>query len=189
MDRVVLVAWSTNESASLALPIPPEAAFDHLGRKVYGIARLLQLSPAPQFAVFPPGSLHRFPHTLPPPVPHVDRSDPSSIVLQAVFPPESTLLNTSSYRVRVDRPEIIPVFAYNFGTQLARGTLRVAGPPGWKVTLPSDLTDNRQSMDLSAILPPARGAADRTVQRDRGEFRTTRRQRAISSDLGGGEWQ
>ena len=157
LDRVVLVAWSTNESASLDLPVAPEAAFDHLGRTLREISRHLPLSTAPKFVVFPRGSLHRFPHTLPPPVPDVDRSDPSSIVLQAAFPPEGTLLNTSSYRVRVDRPEIIPVFAYNFGTQPARGTLRVAGPPGWRVTLPGNLTLAPMERRELAMTVDARG--------------------------------
>ena len=134
-EREVLVAWSTNAMSSLELPLTPEAVFDHLGRPVDGVSRKLILSPSARFVVLPVGSASRFPLTHPAVSPPPDGTAPSPIVIQAVIPQDRVLLNTSSYRLAPDRPETVPLFLYNFGTNAAHGTLTAAAPEGWRVEI------------------------------------------------------
>ena len=61
--REVLVAWAQGGAAEMDVPVPPEAIYDHLGRRVRVEAETtrfeskhLTLTGAPVFAVLPPGT-------------------------------------------------------------------------------------------------------------------------------------
>jgi hypothetical protein len=119
----VLVAWSKT-NASLELPKPPKACFDHLGRAHEVTGKMLKLGHAPLFAVLDRGT--RLPLTLPPKPPKLERGKPSPIVLQAVPPEASILLKESAYKLPTDPATTIPILLYNFGEKPARGRLNAA---------------------------------------------------------------
>jgi hypothetical protein len=139
-EREVLVAWTAKGASELELgsTLQVEAAFDQIGRRVATTTRL-PLTRAPIFAVFPKGSVRHLPLVPPPATPARLADKPSPIVLQALWPADQIDLNRSALRVPTTDPTSIPVFAYNFSTESARGDLRVSTPADWQVTLPADI--------------------------------------------------
>ena len=138
----VLVAWSESEAA-LELPKPPKACFDHLGRAREVTGKALKLSRAPLFVVLAGGT--RLPLVPPPEPPKLLPGKPSPLVLQAVLPEESIVLEKSAYKIPAGQTTTIPIFLYNFGSEAgprAAEHLRVlqvrhagrAGPVGRRVS-------------------------------------------------------
>lgn len=141
----VLVAWSEAGSA-FDLPKPPKACFDHLGRAREVTGKVLKLSRAPLFAVLGRGT--RLPLVPPPEPAKPEPGNPSSIVMQAVMPEASTVVEKSAYKVPAGQTTIIPIFLYNFGAKPAHGRLStpmsfsslnpLVSPP-WAAELPSEV--------------------------------------------------
>jgi hypothetical protein len=131
----VLVAWS-EEQRSLELPQAPQALFDHLGRAREVSGGKLKLGPAPQFILLAGGT--RLPLAPPPARPAMLPGHPSPVVLQAVLPDTSIVLRESAYRLSAGETARIPIFAYNFSDQPARGRLAVAVPEQWRAELPEE---------------------------------------------------
>jgi hypothetical protein len=134
----VLVAWATNGEATLTLPAALEKMFDHLGR-VQPAMHTLKLTAAPQFAVLANGSARKIALIPPAQQPTVRRGEPSSVVLQALWPEDRIDLNLSAYRVPSEAPVKVPVFIYNFGNKPLHGRLNVAAPSGWTLNSPARL--------------------------------------------------
>jgi hypothetical protein len=139
--RQVLVAWDTTEESRLALPARAEAVFDHFGRpRQSGGSKTarheLTLGTAPVFAVLTSGALGTRDLAPPPPTPARLPGAASPIVLQALWPEAQVVLNKSAYRLADGKTERLPVWAYNFSPNPARGQLRVVAPSGWKCALP-----------------------------------------------------
>ena len=145
----VLIAWADHGEPTLELPTPAERVFDHLGRPIDntqtilpgGKSARLALKPAPVFAVFPNGTFHRLNVTRSPQAPAVESKMAAAhkVVLQAVWPETNTMLKRSAYRIASNRRETIPVWAYNFGDQPVRGTLKLSGPEIWLITAPAEI--------------------------------------------------
>ena len=163
-EREVLVAWTTGVAADLVLPAAPEAVLDHLGRPVPLPAGRVKLSAGPVFALLAAGTAARMSLEPPPQAPPRTPGDPSPVVLQAVWPRERTDLKASACRVSREKPETIPVFAYNFSDKPVEGELAAAGSKdvqvkfGGKVSIaPGD----RKPLDL---VVDARGLAAGQVE-------------------------
>ena len=135
--RSVLVAWTTGGHATLALPRAPIAVYDHLGRTTPSGEAVLGLASAPLLALLP--DQHGLSPQPPPAAPARLEGRPSPVVFQVLFPTTNTVLDKSAYRVSSEKPERIAVFAYNFGDQPVRGSLRLTAPAGWQVSAPADL--------------------------------------------------
>jgi hypothetical protein len=132
----VLVVWAQGE-ASLELPSAPLACFDHLGRPVLVAGKVLKVGPAPLYAVLAKGS---HPALLPPPKPaKLLPGKPGPLVLQALLPEASIVLDRSAYKIPGGRTNAVPVFLYNFGAKKARGRLSLTVPEGWKGELPHEV--------------------------------------------------
>jgi len=132
----VVVVWAKSE-ASFELPAAPLACFDHLGRPRRVAGKVLKVGPAPLYAVLAKGS---HPALVPPPKPaKVLRGEPGALVLQALLPEGSIVLDRSAYKIPGERTNTIPVFLYNFGAQKAQGRLNLIVPKGWKGELPHEV--------------------------------------------------
>jgi len=137
--REVLVAWTTNGSAKVSLPVNPAAVFDVLGRERLPAGAELALGKAPVFALFPAGTAKRIALAAPPkPAPRL-KGKPCQVVLQAVVPKEKVLLAESAYRLEAAKPETNTVRVYNFSQREVRGQFKVQAPPGWSVEFPAEL--------------------------------------------------
>ena len=119
----VLVAWSRDE-AELELPEPPRACFDHLGRARQIEGRALKLARAPLFVVLPAGA--KLDVTPPPKAPDRLAGKPVPIVLQALLPDESIVLEKSAYKIPAGPTASVPIYLYNFGPKPARGRLNAS---------------------------------------------------------------
>jgi hypothetical protein len=139
-EREVLVAWAAKGACELELgsTLQAEAVFDPLGRRAATTTRL-PLTSGPIFVVFAKGSARHLPLAPPAATPEKHADKPSPVVLQALWPGDQIDLNRSALRLPTTDPASIPVFAYNFSAESARGDLRVSAPAGWHVTLPADL--------------------------------------------------
>ncbi len=191
----VLVAWTTEGQADLALPkVPLERAlevFDHLGRwqpvevgfwdgievgtgkPVSGQwSAPLHLARAPVFAVLPAGAAARMKLVPPPAAPPRLEGDASPVVLQAIWPKERVTLGRSAYRLSSAKAETIPVHAYNFSDKPVEGALHVAGPEAWKVRLPEKVRLEPQARADLALVVDCQGAAANLTEtiRIRGDF-------------------
>jgi len=168
----VLVAWS-EEARSLELPQAPQALFDHLGRAREVSGRSLKLGAAPQFIVLGAGT--RLPLEPPPARPAMLPGHPSPVVLQAVLPETSVVLSESAYRLSAAQPSHIPIFAYNFSDEPARGRLAAVVPEQWRAELPQEAEiAPGERKELSLRLTGAPGARIAKV-RITGEFGTAGR--------------
>jgi hypothetical protein len=127
----VLVAWSEAGTA-FELPKPPKACFDHLGRAREVTGKVLKLSRAPLFAVLDRGA--RLPLVPPPEPAKLEPGKPSFVVMQAVLPEASVVLEKSAYKVPAGQTTTIPIFLYNFGAKPARG--RLSTPMSFKSAQP-----------------------------------------------------
>ena len=141
----VLVAWSKNEAA-FELPEPPKACFDHLGRERGVTGKVLTLGRAPLFVVLAGGT--RLPLVPPPEAPERLLGKPSPVVLQALLPEESIILEKSAYKIPPGQTTTIPIYLYNFGGKPVRGRLstsvafepaKLTVPEPWGIELPSEV--------------------------------------------------
>ena len=163
----VLVAWS-EEPRSFELPQAPQALFDHLGRPREVSGGKLKLGAAPQFIVL--GGGMRLPLAPPPARPALLPGHPSPVVLQAVLPETSVVLSESAYRLSAAQPSHIPIFAYNFSDEPARGRLAAVVPEQWRAELPQEAEiAPGERKELSLRLTGAPGARMAKV-RITGEF-------------------
>jgi hypothetical protein len=145
----VLVFWSEDKQ-SLALPKPPRACYDHLGRPLTVAGKLLVAGPAPTFALLASGTACAL--QPPPGSPPYLPGRPSPVVLQALMPESSLVLAKSSYTIAARGATRVPLFAYNFGEQKVRGTLQIDGPEGWELHAPAAvelLPGDRKEIELS----------------------------------------
>jgi len=132
----VAVVWSQPE-ASFELPAAPLACFDHLGRPRPVAGKVLKAGPAPLYAILPRGA---HPALVPPPKPaKLLPGEPGPLVLQALLPEASIVLDRSAYKIPGERTNTIPVFLYNFGPKQAQGRLRLTVPDGWRGELPREM--------------------------------------------------
>ncbi len=125
----MLVAWS-DAPAELALPRPPRACFDHLGREVPVNSNTIPINRAPVFIWLAPGT--DLPLQPPPTAPKRSPGQPCPVVLQAVLPESCVLLEKSAYKI-IGPNLTIPLYAYNFGSKKLRGVLDCAASVGWSV--------------------------------------------------------
>ena len=130
-SRDVLVAWATTGQTDLALPVVPDAMFDHLGRNRPATNRL-GLTTAPLLVLLPEGAEKQFQLRLPPAVPERLPGEPSPVVIQALWPEEKIVLSKSAYRLSSQKGETVPLFVYNFSDSPVTGHLNVTAPKGWK---------------------------------------------------------
>jgi hypothetical protein len=129
----VVVVWAAGE-ASFELPAMPLACYDHLGRSRPITGKVLNVGPAPLYAVLAIGT---HPALVAPPAPaKLLAGEPDAVVLQALMPEEKIVLEKSAYKVAADRTNTIPLFLYNFGATKAQGRLSLAVPEGWSGELP-----------------------------------------------------
>ncbi len=171
----VLAAWVESGEATLELPAAATQVFDHLGAvqtnaltlpsRGMGRARL-SLQSAPILAVFPSGTARQVDLVVPPVAPIREQiaSKTSTVVLQAVWPEAKTMLKRSAYRIESEKPETIPVWAYNFGNEPVRGTLRPTAPDGWKITSPSDLAIPPMGREQIKFIVEASGGARHPIE-------------------------
>ena len=132
----VMVAWAQQET-SFDLPKPPKACYDHLGRPRAVEGKTLKVGPAPLYAVL---ARDARPVLAPPPKPaKLLTGEPGPVVLQALLPEGSIVLDRSAYRIAGERTNTIPVFVYNFDTKKALGRLNLTAPEGWKAELPHEV--------------------------------------------------
>ena len=182
-EREVLVAWAVSGPAELDLPETPAGLFDHLGRQREAPGQRAELLPqkpgvpatttkplplpltaAPVFAVLTPGAAARMSLEPPPQAPPRTAGDPSPVVLQAVWPRERTDLKASACRVSREKPETIPVFAYNFSDKPVEGELAAAGSKDVQVKFSGKVSiapGDRKPLDL---VVDARGLAAGQVE-------------------------
>jgi hypothetical protein len=151
------------------LPEKPEAAFDHLGRKM-SPTKTVNVSQAPQFFVFSSLAVKKPTlHSAPTLATRLEGT-PSPVVLQAVMPVEKLFLNQSCYKVFPN--ETLPLNIYNFGGTPVAGTLAVEAPKDWKMTLPEKLEiapGEKKTLGLTLEAGSQNAAAVETV-RIRGDF-------------------
>ncbi|MBM4020069.1 MAG: hypothetical protein FJ288_17415 [Planctomycetes bacterium] len=164
-ERDVLVAWTSDGSADLGLSDAAESVYDHLGR---GGPRLrpLALGRAPVFAVFAPGAAAKMALEPPPKSPPALPGEPSPVVLQAVWPKERTDLKHSAYRVASDKPQTLPVFAYNFSDKPVGGRA-AAEAKTVQVRFGADISlapGERRQLDLEADARPLAPGAVETIR-------------------------
>lgn len=168
-EREVLVAWSESGPVELQPSPAPDAVFDHLGRQretrgpefcvstSSGMLKMvrrilpLQLSGAPVLAVYAAGTSAKMSLDPPPGVPPRAAGEPSPIVIQAVWPKERVDLKASACRVSREKPETIPVFAYNFSDKPVEGELAAAGAKDMQVKFGGKVSiapGDRKPLDL-----------------------------------------
>lgn len=128
----VLVMWADRDQQ---FPAPESALrlYDHLGRDRDRPSATLKLTGAPVFLVL---KNERALSLVPPPAsPPVLSGKACPLVLQALMPEKSIVLDKSAYRIQPGVRTEIPLFLYNFGSKRARGQLIARAPNGWSVEL------------------------------------------------------
>jgi hypothetical protein len=133
----VMVLWAKQET-SVALPEPPQACFDHLGRTRAISGKIVKAGREPLYLILAKGSR---PKLVEPPKPaEILAGNPGFLVLQAVQPVEETDLKKSAYVFAKAGTNAVPIFLYNFGSEKMHGRLSVTAPGGWTAALPSEVT-------------------------------------------------
>lgn len=146
-ERDVLVAWTeknvgwadrgrANRDWKLPKGIVPEGCFDYLGREI-SLADPVALTSAPIYLVLPEGQCDGL--SLARPEESARRAeDACSVVLQCAMP-KGTAKNIEripwaseyDYQLEAGMPRRVPIYAYNFGSEAVRGTVRLESlPPG-----------------------------------------------------------
>ena len=109
-------------------------------------AEVLTFGRAPLFVVLAGGT--RLPLVPPPEAPERLLGKPSPVVLQALLPEESIILEKSAYKIPPGQTTTIPIYLYNFGGKPVRGRLstsvafepaKVTVPDPWSIELPSEV--------------------------------------------------
>ncbi len=167
----IMVAWAEKGEASLSLPAMPVAAYDHLGRPIQSSAEV-RLTTAPRYLHLPDAALEGMPIEAPPQAAKRLQGKPSPIVLQAIMPEETTVLHLSAHKITADAEVRVPIFVYNFGTSAARGTLRVEGPAGWRLSIQDSVTIEPGGRAELTLTIDTAGRAERLTDtiRIRGDF-------------------
>lgn len=174
-SREVLVAWTTNGTANLVLPISPLGVFDLLGRQLDMSGVPLYLGPAPVFVILPEGSADKL--ALDPPPRHAPRLDgrPSPAVLQALWPKGKVVLGQSAYQVQAGQPETLPVYLYNFSDHPLLGRFSITIPPAARAQFPREASvQPGERRELSLVLDSAPRLANGPIHtlRIQGDFGT-----------------
>jgi hypothetical protein len=107
----------------------PEACFDHLGRSITK-SKTLTLTSAPTYVILANDSR---PDLFPcPAASKLLGGYPSPVVLQALPPQKDVVLKQSAYRLAEAEEAMIPLYAYNFGTNTVSGKLKLSVPQKWR---------------------------------------------------------
>ncbi len=134
--KAVLVAWSEGVLQRLALPVAPQAVFNHLGRPLIVPADgVLEVARAPVFVLLPVDAARRLQLRKAPPKAPPSEGQPCPVVLQAVWPEKQVDLKNSAYKLAAGKSQAIPVYVYNFSHLTATGSMAATGQAGWKVSL------------------------------------------------------
>jgi hypothetical protein len=132
----VMVAWAKEETL-FDLPATPLGCFDHLGRAHSAAGKSLKIGPQPLYVVFAKGA---HPELKPSPErAKLLSGEPGRIVLQALVPVEDRSLEKSAYYLPKGQVKKFSVFAYNFGSKMAKGRLSCRAPEGWSVEISPEL--------------------------------------------------
>jgi hypothetical protein len=124
-ERDVLVAWA--KSGEAMLPLEASGVWDHLGRPLKLAAGGIKLTPAPVLVALKQRRGLQF--TPSPKAPEYLSGKPSPVVFQVLISSTNTVLAKSAAKISTERPETLPVYAYNFSDRPVRGTLTLAGEP------------------------------------------------------------
>jgi len=129
----VLVIWA-DRNQEFPTPRSTLRVYDHLGRDRGRPGTTLSLTHAPVFVLL--GNDHGLSLLAPPASPPFLRGKASPIVLQALMPEKTIVLDKSAYTIEPGSRTEVPLFLYNFGAKTARGELRARAPDGWVAELP-----------------------------------------------------
>jgi hypothetical protein len=170
IGRTVIVAWTSEGTQKLALPLAPVEVYDFLGRIKPTADRTIGLSTAPAIVVLPENAAAKLEIEPPPaPAPWLEGA-PSPIVLQAALPQSRGLLKQSAYRVTRGAFDRIPIYVYNLGSDKADGRLVLDGPKGWGLKLPDSVKaapGERVGLGLTMDVPEsAAGIETITIEGD-----------------------
>ncbi len=134
--RDVLVIWADEPMQSPPDPgLRIEALYDCFGRPEppHWPERL---DDAAHFAVLPRGESRRLPLDPPPALSPWRSGEASPVVMQVEMPASSVRLSRQAYEIEPGRETAIPVQVYNFGEQIAKGSVAVERCPArWRVEL------------------------------------------------------
>ena len=114
------------------------------------------LSASPLVAVFPAEAAGKFNLEPPPAAEPWLGGEPSSVVLQAIWPRKQVEESQSAYCLVSHKAERIPIFVYNFGHDPVEGRLTVRGPKDWGLKMPEAVKvgpGERVELALDAQLP------------------------------------
>ena len=178
-QRDVLVAWteknvdwSDRGKAKCTWQLPegltPEHCFDHLGRDI-SLTDPITLTSAPIFLLLPKDQCNGLSLTRPAEAPRrVDH--PSPIILQCAMPQGTAhdikripWASEYEYHIEPGTPCRVPIYAYNFGQQPVRDTIRLQKlPPGckaepteWQIELnPMDRAELRTQITITQDTTP-----------------------------------
>jgi len=134
-EEKVLLVWSELEQ-NLVLSQTPKACFDHLGRTCSVSGNTIKIGHAPRFVIL--GKDTQLSLLPPPTAPKLLSGEASPLVLQAVMPEKSVLLERSAYRISTAEPVTVPVFLYNFGSTTARGKFSAVLSQPWSAEFPTE---------------------------------------------------
>ena len=176
-ERDIIVAWAEEPAdwpqrgrakVSWELPenIRVESAFDYLGRDLAGGAPK-ELRSAPVFLILPAGDTAKLVLSRPPASAY--RNDfPSPIVFQMQWPEAHVVLHKEGwtdehdYQAAPDSDTELHIYAYNFGTEAAKGSINVSqAPSGWGLT-PDCASVEIGPMDRQRIVVRLRSGATPT---------------------------
>ena len=159
-----MVIWSAR-NATLALPKPPLACFDHLGRPQPVTSAVLKISEAPLYAELASGT--RLPMIPPPKPSKVLTGRPDPIVIQALFPQKDIVLNDSAYKMPEGKSLTVPLYVYNFGAKTVHGKLQATIPQSWSAELPREIIvqpGGREELSLRLTHPDSSAISNAVVQ-------------------------
>lgn len=131
--QTVIVAWARDGEATLTVPEQPGAVYDHLGRVQAPSGMDIRLTTAPVFIVLKSRDLRTLDLEAPPRAPAELTGLPSPVVLQPVFPEDTTLLWASAHRISGTEPTSAALAVYNFAETVQEGVITAEPPEGWKV--------------------------------------------------------
>jgi hypothetical protein len=160
----VMIIWSKQDT-TYELSSAPRACYDHLGRVHPIEGKTLNVGRAPLYVVLAEGSR---PKLLPPPKPTKWLAGkPANVVLQVLLPESDVVVEKSAYKMKAGETKMIPVFAYNFGTEKARGRLKTQAPAHWEAVLPEDIElapGDRKKLILKLDGPELQGGNEARVR-------------------------
>jgi hypothetical protein len=153
-ERDVLVAWTERNvdwpdrgKATYTWKMPegltPDTCFDYLGRKA-SVVNPITLTAAPVFLLLAKGQCDELTLTRPAESPRrVDRACP--IVLQCAMPQGTAQeikripwASEYEYHIEAGTPCRVPIYAYNFGSEVVRGTVGLEGLPAGCTAEPTE---------------------------------------------------